>query len=101
MPDRPGLRFDTMLYTGYVVPPFYDFVPLGKLVAWGISRQEALDRMRDALQEIEVGGIKSNIALHRSLIKDADVVASKVHTGWLEDWLEKNSDRFRSPIGYQ
>ncbi len=86
IPGGPGVRFDTMLYEGYDVPPFYDSL-LGKLVTWDETRSGALARMRGALRELVVSGLPTTVALHRRLIDVPDVVAGRFHTGWLEAWL--------------
>jgi len=86
IPGGPGVRFDTMLYEGYDVPPFYDSL-LGKLVAWDGTRAGALARMRGALRELVVAGLPTTAALHRRLIDAPDVIAGRFHTGWLESWL--------------
>ena len=66
-PGGLGIRMDSHIYTGYSVPPYYDSL-IGKLIAFGSSRDIALQRMRNALDEIVVEGIKSNIPLHRDII---------------------------------
>lgn len=88
-PEGPHIRFDTMLYAGYVVPPFYNSL-LGKLIVWGENRDAALERLAGALRDLKVGGIDTTIALHIALASDPEVAAQKVHTGWLEAWLERN-----------
>jgi acetyl-CoA carboxylase biotin carboxylase subunit len=87
VPAGPGVRFDTMLYPGCVVPPFYDSL-LGKLFAWDETRAAALARLGRALGELEVGGIPTTISLHAALARDADVAAARFHTRWLETWLK-------------
>jgi acetyl-CoA carboxylase biotin carboxylase subunit len=86
IPGGPGLRFDTLLYPGYVVPPFYDSL-LGKLIAWDDNRPQALNRMARALREIHIGGVPTTVPLLLELAGAPDVLAGAVHTGWLEDWL--------------
>jgi acetyl-CoA carboxylase biotin carboxylase subunit len=81
------VRFDTMLYPGYVVPPFYDSL-LGKLIVRGETRDEALARMKTALDGLAVQGIETTVPLHRALVRDPDVAALNIHTRWLEAWLE-------------
>ncbi len=66
-PGGPGIRMDSHLYSGYSVPPNYDSL-IGKLIAHGPTREVALKRLHNALDEIVVDGIKSNIALHRDVI---------------------------------
>jgi len=89
VPAAPGVRFDTMLYPGCVVPPFYDSL-LGKLIAWDETRAAALARLGRALGELEISGIPTTIPLHAALVRDADVAAARFHTRWLETWLAAN-----------
>jgi acetyl-CoA carboxylase biotin carboxylase subunit len=89
VPCEPGVRFDTMLYPGYVVPPFYDSL-VGKLIVWDETRTAALARLDRALGELEVGGIPTTVPLHAALVRDADVAAARFHTRWLDTWLVAN-----------
>ncbi len=66
-PGGNGIRVDSHVYGGYTVPPYYDSL-IGKLITWGESREVAFARMRNALDEIVVEGIKTNVALHRDKI---------------------------------
>lgn len=68
-PGGFGVRMDSHLYTGYRVPPYYDSL-IGKLIAYGETREIAIERMKNALTELVVEGIKSNIALHQDLMQD-------------------------------
>jgi acetyl-CoA carboxylase biotin carboxylase subunit len=70
MPGGPGVRIDTHAYGGYVVPPYYDSM-IGKLITHGDTREQAIARMRIALSEMYVEGIKTNIPLHADLMADA------------------------------
>jgi acetyl-CoA carboxylase biotin carboxylase subunit len=88
-PEGEGIRFDTMLYEGYVVPPFYDSL-LGKLIVTGDSREETLRRLRTALQDLSIEGLATTRGLHLALLDDEDVRNGAVHTRWLEDWLPSN-----------
>ena len=90
MPGGPGVRFDTMLYPGCAIPPFYDSL-LGKLVVWDESRASALRRLERALIEFELSGVKTTKPLHRALAVDPDVRSANVHTEFLEQWLERNA----------
>jgi len=63
---RPGIRVDSHVYTGYNVPPFYDSM-IGKVIAYGDTRDTAIARMRNALAEMVVEGIKTNIPLHQEI----------------------------------
>ena len=88
-PEGPGVRFDTMLYEGYEIPPFYDSL-LGKLIVHAESRDQAMDRVAAALADLTVEGIHTTIPLHQQLAGDADIRAGRFHTQFLEPWLEAN-----------
>ena len=88
-PEGEGVRFDTMLYEGYVVPPFYDSL-LGKLIVVGDSREEALRRLRTVLQNLTIEGLATTRGLHLALLDSEDIRKGVVHTRWLEDWLPSN-----------
>lgn len=70
IPGGPGVRMDTHVYAGYTVPPHYDSM-IAKLITHGATREQALGRMRVALSEMMVEGIKTNIPLHADLMVDA------------------------------
>jgi acetyl-CoA carboxylase biotin carboxylase subunit len=82
-PGGLGVRVDSALYAGYRVPPYYDSL-IAKLVVHGRTRNECLMRLRRALEEIFVGGIKSNIDLHRRLIAESDFINGDYDIRWLE-----------------
>jgi acetyl-CoA carboxylase biotin carboxylase subunit len=86
VPEGEGVRFDTLLYEGYVVPPFYDSL-LGKLIVAAGGRSEAIDRLADALRGLAIEGLPTTRALHLALVENAEVRAGDVHTRWLEGWL--------------
>jgi acetyl-CoA carboxylase biotin carboxylase subunit len=92
IPGGPGVRFDSMLFTGYAIPPFYDSL-LGKLVVWGEDRAHAIARLKRALREMQVGGLKTTKPLFAALADDRELATANVHTGWLEGWLETNASR--------
>ena len=92
IPGGPGTRFDTMLYQGYQVPPFYDSL-LGKLIVWDETRARAMARMARALNELEVEGLATTKPLHQLLAQDASVQQADFHTRWLEPWLEANAHK--------
>ncbi|WP_417516605.1 acetyl-CoA carboxylase biotin carboxylase subunit [Minwuia sp.] len=89
VPAADHVRFDTMLYEGYQVPPFYDSL-LGKLIVHGPDRQTAIDRMAEALEGLTIDGLKTTIPLHRELAKAAPIRSNDIHTQFLEPWLEAN-----------
>lgn len=87
IPENEHVRFDTMVFEGYSVPPFYDSL-LGKLIVHGDTRAQCLSRLSDALAKLDIKGIPTTIPLHRALAVDADVVAGDVNTRFLERWLD-------------
>jgi acetyl-CoA carboxylase biotin carboxylase subunit len=92
VPGGPGVRFDSMLYAGYVVPPFYDSL-LAKLVVHGETRPAALARLVRALRETRIEGLPTTLPLFLALAADPAVQANAVHTGWLERWLDTRAAR--------
>jgi acetyl-CoA carboxylase, biotin carboxylase subunit len=91
-PGGHGVRFDTMLFAGYQVSPFYDSL-LGKLIVWDETRGRALARLTRALRELEIGGCKTTKPLHLALADDPEVRAATYDTRWLERRLEQNAFR--------
>jgi acetyl-CoA carboxylase biotin carboxylase subunit len=85
-PGGNGVRVDSHLYSGYSVPPHYDSL-IGKLITFGKDRDEAMARMRNALDEIVVDGIKTNVPLHRDLTRDKGFVKGGVNIHYLEKKL--------------
>jgi acetyl-CoA carboxylase, biotin carboxylase subunit len=86
MPGGPGIRVDSHIYGGYTVPPYYDSM-IGKLIAHGATRETALARMRTALDETIIDGIKTNIPLHRRLVDDSAFQAGGTNIHYLEKKL--------------
>ncbi len=86
MPGGPGVRMDTHAYGGYVVPPHYDSM-IGKLITYGDTREQAIARMRIALSEMFVEGIKTNIPLHSDLMADAAFHQGGTSIHYLEEKL--------------
>ena len=85
-PGGNGVRVDSHLYSGYSVPPNYDSL-IGKLITYGATRDEAMARMRNALDEVVVDGIKTNIPLHRDLVVDRGFCKGGVNIHYLEKKL--------------
>ncbi len=81
-PGGPWVRVDSGADTGYQVQPFYDSL-LAKLVTWGRTRDEAIERMRRALSEFKIEGVKTTLELHKQLMEDEDFCAGKIHTNFL------------------
>ena len=82
----PGIRFDSHLYNGYYVPPYYDSM-IGKLVAWGETRESAIARMKTALSEMVIEGILTNIPLQADIMRDAGFEAGGANIHYLEKKL--------------
>jgi acetyl-CoA carboxylase biotin carboxylase subunit len=89
IPGGHGVRFDTMLFAGYKVPPYYDSL-LGKLIVHGESRPAALARLKQALTELHIEGIHTTTAMHQRLVEHDDVIAGRFNTGFIEAWLSEN-----------
>jgi acetyl-CoA carboxylase biotin carboxylase subunit len=83
LPGGPGVRVDTHLYPGYVVPPYYDAL-LAKLVVWGPTRSEAIARAARALGEFEVEGLKTTLPLHQEILSNAYFRRGEIATNFLQ-----------------
>ena len=83
-------RFDTMLYEGYAIPPFYDSL-LGKLIVHGADRDAAMDALQAALAEMKIDGLKTTLPLFAALVRDPQIRAGEANTAFLEDWLQSNT----------
>jgi len=86
LPGGPGVRVDTMLYAGYAVPPYYDSL-LAKLVVHAEDRPSAIARMRGALGELRVEGVRTTRSLHQRLMNEPRFHAADFDTNFLEGWL--------------
>jgi acetyl-CoA carboxylase biotin carboxylase subunit len=80
----PGIRYDSHVYSNYYVPPYYDSL-VGKLIAYGDNREQAIARMRVALSEMVIEGIQTNIPLHQELMNDAAFMRGGVSIHYLEE----------------
>lgn len=83
-PSGPGIRVETALYTGYRVPPYYDSL-IAKLIAWGESFEEARARMRNALFETRIEGVKTTIPLHSEIIDDDEFARGNLSTDFIDN----------------
>jgi acetyl-CoA carboxylase biotin carboxylase subunit len=81
-----GIRVDSAVYQGYSIPPYYDSL-IGKLIAYGRTREECLMRLRRAIDEFVVDGIKTTLPLFQRLIREPDVIAGNYDIHWLEKYL--------------
>ena len=86
-PGGMHVRVDSGLYTGYKVPPYYDSM-IGKLIVYGSNRQSCIRRLKRALEEFVVEGMKTTIPLHQKLVRDEEFLAGDYTIKWLEQWLE-------------
>jgi len=84
-PFGVGVRVDTAAYNEYVVTPHYDSL-IAKVITWGRDRQEAIQRMRRALEMTVVEGVQTTLPLHRSILCNEDFLAGRIHTRSLEEW---------------
>ena len=91
-PGGPGIRVDSHVYQGYTVPPYYDSM-VGKVIAYGANREQALARMRIALSEMVVEGIQTNIPLHRDLLNDTRFLRGGVSIHHLEQKLAQEQGK--------
>jgi acetyl-CoA carboxylase biotin carboxylase subunit len=85
-PGGPGIRVDSMVYAGYTVPSLYDSM-IAKLISFGRDREEALARMRRALREMKVDGIRTNIAFHLKVLDDPKFIEGDFSTKFLETFV--------------
>ena len=86
-PSGPGVRYDDGTYAGYTVPMFYD--PLvAKLIAWGRDRDEAIQRMARALDELRIDGLMTSVSFHRKVMEHEAFRRGELHTGFLEEHPE-------------
>jgi len=91
-PGGPGIRVDSHVYAGYSVPPNYDSM-VGKVIAYGASREQAIRRMRIALSEMVVEGIQTNLPLHLDLLHDSRFVRGGTSIHYLEQKLDEQSKK--------
>ena len=87
-PGGMHVRVDSGLYTGYKVPPYYDSM-IAKLIVYGTTRERCLMRLKRALEEFVIDGMKTTIPLHQDLLEDPEFQAGDYTIKWLEEWLAK------------
>lgn len=87
-PGGPGIRFDSHIYSSYTVPPNYDSM-IGKLISYGETRDVAIARMRNALDEIIIDGIKTNIELHQRIMHNQSFIEGGTNIHYLEKMLKE------------
>ncbi len=86
-PGGMHVRVDSGLYTGYRVPPYYDSL-IAKLIVYGSTRERCIMRLRRALEEFLVEGMKTTIPLHQQIVRDEAFLRGDYTIKWLEKWLE-------------
>ncbi len=87
-PGGMHVRFDSGLYAGYRIPPYYDSM-IGKLIVYGKTREAAMMRLRRALEETVIEGVKTTIPLHQALLAEPDIQNGAYTIKWLEEWLAR------------
>ena len=85
-PGGMHVRVDSGLYAGYRIPPYYDSM-IAKLIVYGTTRNGALRRLRRALEEFVIEGVKTTIPLHQALLDNPDFQSGDYTIKWLEQWL--------------
>lgn len=96
MPAGPGVRVDTAMYEGYTIPPYYDSL-IAKLIVHGSTRASAILRMRRALQEYRITGVKTTIPFHQNLLESTRFMAGNFHTRFVEESFELNRPDMSQP----
>jgi len=91
-PGGMNVRVDSGLYSGYRIPPYYDSM-IAKLIVYGTTRAGAMRRLRRALEEFVVEGVKTTIPLHQALVDDPEFQAGDYTIKWLEEWLSREGDK--------
>ncbi len=90
-PGGPGVRVDSALYAGYRIPPHYDSL-IAKLIVFGDDREQCRLRLKRALEEFVITGVKTTIPLHQALLDDPDFIAGDYSIKWLERWLAARAE---------
>ncbi len=87
-PGGPGVRVDSYVYQGYTIPPYYDSL-IGKLIVKGMDREEAVSRLKRALEEVVIEGIITTVPFYQELIEHPDFVSGNIDTGFIERFLKE------------
>ena len=95
-PGGMHVRVDSGLYTGYKVPPYYDSM-IAKLIVYGRTREGCILRLKRALEEFVVEGMKTTVPLHQKLVRDPEFLSGDYTIKWLEEWLARQQSN--SPVG--
>jgi acetyl-CoA carboxylase biotin carboxylase subunit len=86
LPGGPGVRIDSGVYPGYSIPPFYDSM-VAKLITWGIDRREAVERMKRALTEFYIEGIRTTIPFHKKVMKNKEFLRGQYTTDFVSEFM--------------
>jgi len=84
-PGGPGVRVDSGVYSGYTIPPFYDSM-IAKLIVWGRDRNEAINRLNRALYEYQIKGVKTNVLLHKVILREPAFLEGRLTTHFINDY---------------
>ncbi len=95
-PGGRGVRIDSHVYTGYTVPPYYDSM-IGKIITVGATRTSAIDRMRRALDEYYITGIKTTVPFHAAMMRNAEFRSGKYDTGFVERLMNSGQLELTTP----
>jgi acetyl-CoA carboxylase biotin carboxylase subunit len=87
VPGGPGVRVDSAVYPGYTIPPFYDSM-VAKLITWGIDRRETVERMKRALDEFCLEGIKTTIPFHKEVMRNKEFLSGQYTTDFVSKFMQ-------------
>ena len=92
LPGGNGVRIDTALYAGYVIPSMYDSLA-AKVMTHGANRDETIAKMRSVLDELVIEGIETNRQFQRELLNDPDFISGEIDTGFVEELLRRKKEQ--------
>ncbi len=90
-PGGPGVRIDSAIYSGYQIPPYYDSL-IAKLIVYGKTREDCIQRLRRSLDEFVILGIETTIPLHKRLVNEPDIISGNYDIHWLENFLKAHKE---------
>ncbi|MDR2966790.1 MAG: acetyl-CoA carboxylase biotin carboxylase subunit [Methanobacteriaceae archaeon] len=96
-PGGPGVRLDSGVYMNYTIPTFYDSM-ISKLVTWGTNRSEAIARMKRALSEYIILGVKTTIPFHKAIMRNPNFIKANLHTHFVDDFKKGIDDEMEQVI---
>ncbi|MCM8785289.1 MAG: acetyl-CoA carboxylase biotin carboxylase subunit [Candidatus Omnitrophica bacterium] len=92
LPSGPGIRVDSHIYEGYYVPPYYDSL-IAKIISYGKTRQEAIERMKRALEEIVINGIKTTVPLYKKIISHPIFLSGRYYVGFVDKIVSEGEQK--------